>query len=447
MIKRILSGMRPTGKLHLGNLQGALKNWVDLQNDGCHDCFYFVADWHALTSDYSTPDQIRENSLDMVIDWLSAGLDPEKSTLFVQSAVKEHAELYLLLGMITPLSWLERNPTYKEMREELTGKDLSTYGFLGYPVLQAADIIIYKGQGVPVGVDQLPHVELTREIARRVNFLYREIFPVPDPLLTEVPKLLGIDGRKMSKSYGNSIYICDEGDELKTKVSSMFTDPQRMRRKDPGNPDICNVYSFHQLYPEDGEVAQIAVDGRTAGIGCTDCKKRLYERMLLPVPEEAETEEGEGAPREELVRQLLEYQVFKEAASALETRPVLERDVFRRGSHEGDVEGTPEDEALVEAGIFDLVAALERVIAASGSRELLEIDLEKISLADRINEIMEILAKNKSLTFHELLGEASSKRQIIYTFLAVLDLVKLRMVRAFQNESSGIIRIFLAVEE
>lgn len=273
--------MRPTGKLHLGNLQGALKNWVNLQNDGRHDCFYFVADWHALTSDYSTPDQIRENSLDMVIDWLSVGLDPEKSTLFVQSTIKEHAELYLLLGMITPLPWLERNPTYKEMKEELTEKDLTTYGFLGYPVLQAADIIIYKGQGVPVGVDQLPHVELTREIARRFNFLYREVFPVPDPLLTEVPKLLGIDGRKMSKSYGNSIYICDEGDELKNKVSSMFTDPQRMRRKDPGNPDICNVYSFHQLYSEEPDVVQINDDCRTAGIGCTDCKKRLYERMLV----------------------------------------------------------------------------------------------------------------------------------------------------------------------
>lgn len=281
MRKRILSGMRPTGKLHLGNLQGALKNWVTLQNDGRHDCFYFVADWHALTSDYSEPDQIRENSLDMVIDWLSVGLDPEKSTLFIQSTIKEHAELYLLLGMITPLPWLERNPTYKEMKEELTEKDLTTYGFLGYPVLQAADIIIYKGQGVPVGVDQLPHVELTREIARRFNFLYREVFPVPDPLLTEVPKLLGIDGRKMSKSYGNSIYISDEGEALRTKVSSMFTDPQRMRRKDPGNPDICNVFSFHRLYTEEEEVSQIARECLRAGIGCTDCKKRLYERMLL----------------------------------------------------------------------------------------------------------------------------------------------------------------------
>lgn len=288
MRKRILSGMRPTGKLHLGNLQGALKNWVALQNDGHHDCFYFIADWHALTSDYGSPDQIRENSLDMVINWLSVGLDPEKSTLFVQSAIKEHSELYLLLGMMTPLSWLQRNPTYKEMKEELADKDLATYGFLGYPVLQAADIIIYKGQGVPVGVDQLPHVELTREIARRFNFLYGEVFPVPDPLLTEVPKLLGIDGRKMSKSYGNSIYISDEGDDLRNKVSAMFTDPQRMRRKDPGNPDVCNVYSFHRIYSEYTEVQQIDQDCRTAGIGCTDCKKKLYERIrlaLLPIHE------------------------------------------------------------------------------------------------------------------------------------------------------------------
>lgn len=315
MKKRILSGMRPTGKLHLGNLQGALKNWVDLQNDGRHDCFYFVADWHALTSDYSTPDQIRENSLDMVIDWLSVGLDPEKSTLFVQSAIKEHAELYLLLGMITPLPWLERNPTYKEMRDELTEKDLSTYGFLGYPVLQAADIIIYKGQGVPVGVDQLPHVELTREIARRFNFLYREVFPVPDPLLTAVPKLLGIDGRKMSKSYGNSIYIGDEGDALKTKVSAMFTDPQRMRRKDPGNPDICNVYSFHQLYTEESDVAQINTDCRTAGIGCTDCKKRLYERMLLAMSPIHERR-NHYCQHPDLVRDIIEKGNRKAAAVA-----------------------------------------------------------------------------------------------------------------------------------
>ena len=272
--------MRPTGRLHLGNLQGALKNWVNLQNDEKNECFYFVADWHALTSDYGATDQIRENIIEMVLDWLSVGLDPDKSTLFVQSAIKEHAELYLLLGMITPLAWLERNPTYKEMKEELSSKDLGTYGFLGYPVLQAGDIIIYRGQGVPVGVDQLPHVELTREIARRFNFLYGEVFPVPEPLLTEVPKLLGIDGRKMSKSYGNSIYIADEMGEVKTKVAAMFTDPQRMRRKDPGNPDICNVYSFHRLYSAEEETGHINQECRTAGIGCTDCKKLLGEKIL-----------------------------------------------------------------------------------------------------------------------------------------------------------------------
>jgi len=209
-LKRILSGMRPTGRLHLGNLHGALGNWVELQNSGDYDCFYFVADWHAITSEYASTQDIRNNSVNMVIDWLAAGLDPGKSTLFVQSAVKEHAELFLLLSMITPLAWLQRNPTYKEMQTELSSKDLSTFGFLGYPVLQAADIIMYKAYGVPVGVDQLPHIELTREIARRFNYIYqKEVFPVPEPLLTSVPKLLGIDGRKMSKSYENSIHLSD----------------------------------------------------------------------------------------------------------------------------------------------------------------------------------------------------------------------------------------------
>ncbi|HOG18666.1 MAG TPA: tryptophan--tRNA ligase [Syntrophales bacterium] len=277
--RRILSGMRPTGKLHLGNLHGALANWIDLQNRGGYECFYFVADWHALTSDYANTSEIRQNIFDMVVDWLSVGLDPRKSTLFVQSGVKEHAELFLLLSMITPLAWLERNPTYKEMKEELVSKDLSTFGFLGYPVLQAADIIMYKANGVPVGVDQLPHVELTREIARRFNFLYREIFPIPDPLLTEVPKLLGIDGRKMSKSYDNAIFISDRGEVLAKKVGCMFTDPQRIRRTDPGRPEICNVFTFHKLYASDEKVQEIDRDCRGAAIGCTDCKRRLYEEL------------------------------------------------------------------------------------------------------------------------------------------------------------------------
>jgi len=280
--------MRSTGKLHLGNYHGALKNWVELQNDGAYECFYFVADWHALTSDYADTSEIADNIMDMVIDWLSAGLDPDRSTLFVQSQIKEHAELWLLLSMITPLPWLERNPTYKEMKEELSSKDLSTFGFLGYPVLQAADIIMYKAYGVPVGVDQLPHIELTREIARRFNFLYREVFPIPEPLLTQVPKLLGIDGRKMSKSYENSIYMSDTGEALQNKIASMFTDPQRQRRRDPGRPELCNVFTFHQLYTDWEKTREIETECRQAGIGCTDCKKILGKNIgaaMLPLHE------------------------------------------------------------------------------------------------------------------------------------------------------------------
>lgn len=286
--KRILSGMRPTGKLHLGNYHGALANWIELQNKGDYECFYFVADWHALTTDYQNTKDLRENTLDMLIDWLACGLNPEQSTLFVQSSVKEHAELFVLLSMITPISWLQRNPTYKELEAELADRDLGTFGFLGYPVLQAADIIIYRANGVPVGVDQLPHVELTREIARRFNYLYGEVFPVPETLLTTVPKLLGVDGRKMSKSFNNSIYLSDRGNELKTKVASMFTDPKRIKRKDPGRPEVCNVFSFHQLYSSYDHTEEIERQCRSAGIGCTDCKNILAQRLgeaLSPINE------------------------------------------------------------------------------------------------------------------------------------------------------------------
>lgn len=277
--KRILSGMRPTGRLHLGNLHGALDNWVELQTQ--YDCFFFVADWHALTTDYATPGDIKQNTWDMVLDWLAAGLDPEYSTLFIQSEVKEHAELYLLLGMITPLPWLERNPTYKDQQQQLDSKDLSTYGFLGYPVLQAADIIIYKAHGVPVGRDQLPHVELTREIARRFNFLYdREVFPIPDALLTEVPVLPGIDGRKMSKSYGNAIFITDSEESVREKISSMLTDFHRVRRSDAGNPELSTVFAYHKLYSAAEEVTEIAEGCRSARMGCVECKKRLMKNML-----------------------------------------------------------------------------------------------------------------------------------------------------------------------
>ena len=276
--KRILSGMRPTGRLHLGNLHGALDNWVQLQTQ--YQCFFFVADWHALTTDYAAPGNIEESTWNMVLDWLSVGLDPQLSTLFVQSQVKEHAELYVLLGMITPLPWLERNPTYKEIQDQLAQKDLATYGFLGYPVLQAADIIIYRANGVPVGKDQLPHVELTREIARRFNFLYREIFPVPDPLLTDVPVLPGTDGRKMSKSYGNCIFITEPPEEIRGKILRMMTDPQRVRRNDPGNPEVCPVFAYHKVYSTAEQIAEVTQGCLTAGIGCVDCKNILIRNVL-----------------------------------------------------------------------------------------------------------------------------------------------------------------------
>lgn len=302
--KRILSGMRPTGKLHLGNLHGALENWIQLQTQ--YDCFFFVADWHALTTDYADTQQIRGNSWEMILDWLAAGLDPEQCTLFIQSDVKQHAELYLLLGMVTPLPWLERNPTYKEQQQQITSKDLATYGFLGYPVLQAADIIIYRAHGVPVGKDQLPHVELTREIARRFNHLYqREVFPVPDALLTEVPVLPGTDGRKMSKSYGNCLYISEPEDQLVHKIRNMMTDPQRARKTDPGDPEVCPVFAYHKLYSTPEQITELAEGCRTAGIGCVDCKKILIGNVLerlRPIREKHEQLKGNMAGVQEILR-------------------------------------------------------------------------------------------------------------------------------------------------
>ncbi len=276
--KRIVSGMRPTGALHLGNYHGALANWIAMQDN--YDCFFFIADWHALTSDYEDAGGVLEFSRRMLIDWLSAGLSPEKSTLFVQSHVKAHAELFLLLSMITPLPWLERNPTYKEQMDALREKDLSTFGFLGYPVLQAADIIIYKAEGVPVGIDQAPHIEITREIARRFNHLYGKVFPEPATILTETAKILGIDRRKMSKSYNNAIYLSDPPESIRTRVSQMITDPQRARKTDPGDPEVCNVYTFHRIYSPASAVAAISQDCRSARIGCVECKKQMAENLI-----------------------------------------------------------------------------------------------------------------------------------------------------------------------
>ncbi len=284
--KRVLSGMRTTGRLHLGHYHGVLTNWLKLQEE--YDCFFFAADWHALTSEYKDPAIVKESTFDIFIDWLSVGIDPEKATLFVQSQLPDHAELHLLLSMITPLPWLLRNPSFKDAQAEGGGEGEMTYGFLGYPVLQAADIIIYKANLVPIGVDQLPHVELTREITRRFNHLYGEVFPVPDAILTEVSKVNGLDGRKMSKSYNNAIYLSDSETELRKKVSAMVTDIQRARRKDPGDPDKCNLFPLHQLYSGEEEIAEIRVACPQAAIGCVDCKKMLLKNLiagLAPVRE------------------------------------------------------------------------------------------------------------------------------------------------------------------
>jgi len=277
-LKTVLSGMRSTGKIHLGNYFGALKNWIDLQ-DG-YRCYYFAADWHALTSDYAEPSQIAANTIEMVIDWIAAGLDPERSTIFVQSMVPDHAELHLLLSMITPLGWLERVPTYKEQMQQIESKDLSTYGFLGYPVLQTVDIIIYRAHFVPVGGDQASHLEISREITRRFNHLYGEVFPEPQALFTPTPTVPGIDGRKMSKSYGNAINLSDPPEVIRQKCMQMFTDPQRLKRSDPGRPEVCKLYDFHKLVSSPEVQERVARECRAAQIGCVDDKKLLAQILI-----------------------------------------------------------------------------------------------------------------------------------------------------------------------
>jgi tryptophanyl-tRNA synthetase len=335
--KRVLSGMRPTGKLHLGNYVGALQNWVGMQEK--YECFFEVADWHALTTDYADTSQVKESSIEAVTDWLAAGLDPEKSVIFIQSHVPAHAELHLLFSMITPLGWLERVPSYKEQQENIKGKDLTTYGFLGYPCLQAADILLYKADVVPVGEDQVAHVELTREIARRFNFFYpkngyapaeklsREeesravvdmdrqladeslthrhestfakpardddrsskfVFPEPKSLLTPAAKLPGTDGRKMSKSYGNTILLTDPEPVVRQKLKTMVTDPARVRRTDPGNPDVCPVGDLHKIFSDAGTMAKVNEGCRSAGIGCIECKGWAADgivKLLNPMQE------------------------------------------------------------------------------------------------------------------------------------------------------------------
>ncbi|MFH1239213.1 MAG: tryptophan--tRNA ligase [bacterium] len=313
--KRVLSGMRPTGKLHLGHLTGALTNWKKFQEE--YECFYFVADWHALSTEYANTALIKDNIKEMFIDWLSVGLDPEKATFFVQSHIPEHAELHLLLSMITPLPWLERCPTYKEQLRELKERDLFTYGFLGYPVLQAADILIYKADYVPVGQDQLPHLELTREIARRFNSLYEEILVIPQAKLTANPKLLGTDGRKMSKSYNNAIFLSDDPAVIKKKVQTMVTDPVRIKANDPGHPDVCSVYSLYKVF-NPHQVKEIRKKCEEGTIGCVACKKIIVEHLVAALADiQAKRQELGNKPG--YIKEILEKGMVKARKVAAQT--------------------------------------------------------------------------------------------------------------------------------
>ena len=294
--------MRPTGKLHLGHYFGVLKNWLELQDQ--YRCYFFVADWHALTTEYANPKAIRDWSRDMVLDWMASGLDPEKCTFFLQSQVPEHAELQLLLGMITPISWLERVPSYKELKNELKDRDLNNYGFLGYPLLQTADVAIYNANLVPVGQDQVSHLELSREIVRRFNSLYGPTLVEPQPILTESPKVPGTDGRKMSKSYDNAIFLTEDAKLVQKKLMSCITDPNRGRRSDPGNPDICTIFDYHKIFTDKSKVSEINVQCRAAEIGCVDCKKIVTESVqnfLKPIAEKRKALQGKPKLVEEIL--------------------------------------------------------------------------------------------------------------------------------------------------
>ncbi|MDR2893231.1 MAG: tryptophan--tRNA ligase [Deltaproteobacteria bacterium] len=284
--KRVVSGMRPTGPLHIGHYFGAIKNWAELQYK--MESYFFVADWHALTTDYADTSRLAEYTEEMVTDWIAAGLDPEKATIYLQSHMKELADLHLLLSMITPLGWLERCPTYKEQLQNITGKDLTNYGFLGYPVLMTTDIVITRARWVPVGQDQVPHLEMSREIARRFNSFYGDVLPEPEALLTPMAKCPGLDGRKMSKSYGNGIFLKDSMEELTPKVRSMLTDKARLRKTDPGNPDVCNLYPYHEILTDEATQAEIRSGCLSASLGCVECKQIMLKGLaafLAPIQE------------------------------------------------------------------------------------------------------------------------------------------------------------------
>lgn len=324
--KVVFSAMRPTGRLHLGHLMGALQNWVELQSK--YQCIFGIVDWHALMGEYEQSHGISENVLEMAVDWLACGIDPEKSTLFVQSQVPEHLELFMILSCLTPLGWLERNPTYKEQLREITTRDLQTYAFLGYPVLQAADILLYKANAIPIGEDQLPHIELTREIARRFNHIYKtNFFPDCDAILTKTPRLLGVDGRKMSKSYQNAINLSDPEDTVKKKIQGMFTDPKRLKVSDPGHPDECNVYAYHEVFNA-SQIKDVRHWCTKAEKGCTDCKKILSATLLEQLRSIREKREILSKDKDR-IRDILETGRQKARAIAQKTMAEVKEIVFK----------------------------------------------------------------------------------------------------------------------
>jgi tryptophanyl-tRNA synthetase len=325
---KIVSGMRPTGRLHLGHYLGVIRNWLELQEQ--NECYFFVADWHALSTSYEDKLNLSELSRELIKDWLAAGIDPTRSTMFVQSAIKEHSELYLLLNMITPVGWLERNPTYKDQLEQLSSKDINMAGFLTYPVLQAADIILYDANEVPIGEDQRPHLEIAREIVRRFHHLFdeEEVFTEPEESLSPVPKLLGLDGRKMSKSYNNAIYLTDSSDEVMQKLRGAKTDPQRVRKDDPGDPEVCLVYDYHKAFSSDEVINEVAEGCRTAGIGCFACKQKCHsaiEAVLEPM------RERRLGLSEEAIDAVMETGNAKASAIAKTKMEAVNRAIFNKG--------------------------------------------------------------------------------------------------------------------
>jgi len=323
---RIVSGMRPTGKLHLGHYLGVLKNWIELQKE--NECYFFVADWHALSTSYEDKLNLRELTIELVRDWLAAGVDPAKSVIFVQSAIKEHAELYVLLNMITPLGWLERNPTYKDQLAQIKNKDIHTAGFLSYPVLQTADIILYDADAVPIGEDQRPHIEIAREIVRRFHHLFGcEVFKEPKELLSRTPRLLGLDGRKMSKSYNNAIYLSQNKEEVWQKLRGAVTDPQRVRKSDPGNPEVCLIYDYHKAFSDEETIKKVEEGCRTAGIGCVECKKwclESIERVLEPM------RERRAAISNDMIAEVLQKGEQRAKAEAAKKMQAVNKAVFEQ---------------------------------------------------------------------------------------------------------------------